>query len=141
MLLSLASLTAAVATGLISGTALVLVLGLLRGGLHDLREASRQESIVIIPMGASMDGSNKSFEPREMTVKIGINNTVRWINHDNISASIWADNEKDPDFWNATRSSASMILPNQTFVYTFMQPGLIGYHSRPFNSGEVNVVP
>src|ERR1700687_2796537 len=67
-------------------------------------------SIVIIPQGAEDPSSGKNYEPQYLHVVIGVNNTVKWINVDTATSSIFADNQNDPDFFNATNTQTN--LPN-----------------------------
>ena len=86
-------------------------------------------SEVIIPRDAVLR-SNPAFEPNPIRVVIGVNNTVRWVNQDEVPAWIGADNESDPAFYNATKDFV-FVLPNQTFDYTFTRVGEFGYHGKP----------
>ena len=71
---------------------------------------------------------------------IGVNNTVRWVNQDVVTAWIAADNESDPAFYNATKDPV-FILPNKTFDYTFVKTGEFGYHGKPWQRATVVVLP
>lgn len=39
----------------------------------------------------SIDLQRPQFEPRNITVVIGVNNTVRWVNNDSVPSSVVAD--------------------------------------------------
>src|SRR5574340_744241 len=54
-------------------------------------------STIIIPKGSSDLGSGKNYEPRYLLVVLGINNTVRWINEDDMANTIVADTHNQPD--------------------------------------------
>ena len=113
----------------------------------NVKRAVPHESIVIIPKDAGMASSQHSYVPQTITVEIGVNNTVRWINHDYAAAWIWADNSDDPNFYNATQDdpnhtiSKTLMVPNQTFAYTFTKVGEFGYHGKPWMRGTVIVEP
>ncbi|HEX7032903.1 MAG TPA: plastocyanin/azurin family copper-binding protein [Nitrososphaera sp.] len=97
---------------------------------------------VIIPEGAGLASSGKSFEPETIKVMIGVNNTVRWINQDRIAHWIRADDQSDPEFYNATGGEPGnkMILPGESFEYTFTKAGEFGYHGKPVMRGTVIVL-
>lgn len=103
-------------------------------------------AIVIIREDAALESSGRNFEPQIITVVIGINNTVRWINQDSVPSSVMADS--DPDFINATTAPSgnpteeSFLLPGESFQYTFTKPGEYGYHSvpHPYMKGTVIVL-
>ncbi|MEP0826216.1 MAG: hypothetical protein HRF40_12090 [Nitrososphaera sp.] len=89
-----------------------------------------------------MEASGKSFEPETIKVMIGVNNTVRWINPDYIAHWIGADDQSDPEFYNATggEQGSKLIAPGDFFEYTFTRAGEFGYHGKPSMRGTVIVV-
>lgn len=115
----------------------ILVFGMLFSFfyLSDIIPVQPKIAIVIIPQDAVLESSGKNFEPQVITIVIGINNTVRWINQDSIPSSVMADS--DAAFINATHDSSgnpteeSFLLPGESFQYTFTKPGEFGYHSVP----------
>ncbi len=101
---------------------------------------------VVIPEGAGDPTSLRPFEPQTITVVIGVNNTVRWINNDLVSHWIEADNYYDPDFRAAAPQPrlgnlSNILQQGELFEYTFTKPGEIGYHGRPWERGSVKVLP
>jgi plastocyanin len=90
---------------------------------------------VIIPNGSSIESSeHNNFEPEMIKVVIGVNNTVRWINHDLIASSVVAGDKTDPDFFNATQSENQneppkvFMTPGESFEFTFMKAGTFEYY-------------
>jgi plastocyanin len=135
----LASLDAAVITGLGVGIAFILLFAIMfENHRTTVPFIGRTISEVIIPYNATMM-NNPSFEPNSIKVMIGVNNTVRWVNQDDAGALIAADNESDPAFFNATKDFV-FILPNKTFDYTFTKAGEFGYHGKPWQRGTVVVL-
>jgi plastocyanin len=97
---------------------------------------SPQITTVIIPQGAEDPTSGKNYEPQYIRVMIGINNTVKWINDDTTLSSVFADNQTDPNFFNATHKQTSeknlnILKQGESFEYTFTKVGYFGYHSEP----------
>jgi len=94
-------------------------------------------SIVTIQEGAANADSGKSFDPKIITVVIGTNNTVRWINQDEVPSSIVANDDTDQGFFNATNDASgdptdqSFLMPHESFEFTFTKAGEFGYHSVP----------
>lgn len=92
---------------------------------------------VVIPLNSNLQETHKNFEPSLIKVIIGVNNTVNWINKDDVPASVVAETKDDLLFWNETNNAYGIIdkihllLPNQTFSFTFTKPGVFGYHSVP----------
>jgi plastocyanin len=104
---------------------------------------------VVIPEGSSSESSeHNNFEPSVITVVIGVNNTVRWINEDTVPSTVLASSDGDPDFLRATEekrnSDNPFLMPNgDTFEYTFTKEGRFDYHSEPhpWKQGAVIVLP
>ncbi|MGY5149674.1 MAG: cupredoxin domain-containing protein [Candidatus Nitrosopumilus sp. bin_68KS] len=80
---------------------------------------------VIIPLGAVIEG-NMSLIPEEVTVVLGINNTVTWTNHDDTAHGITSDNGGD-DFW----GSKGSLRPGDSFSVTFYSAGIYEYYGQP----------
>jgi plastocyanin len=109
---------------------------------------SPQITTVTIPQGAEDPTSGKNYEPQYIRVMIGINNTVKWINDDTTLSSVFADNQTDPNFFDATHQQTSEKILNvlkqgESFEYTFTKAGYFGYHGEPhpWMRGWVTVLP
>jgi len=101
-------------------------------------------STVTIPKNGS-DPDGQGFVPKIIKVVIGTNNTIRWINHDLVPSSVYADSQDDPLFYDATKDQCenndyhncvvtigkNTLIPGGTFEFTFTKPGSFGYHSVP----------
>ncbi|MBI3639055.1 MAG: hypothetical protein HY223_01945, partial [Thaumarchaeota archaeon] len=103
-----------------------------------------QETHVTIPNGFSENKT--SFEPKDIKVKVGINETVVWQNDDSVEHQIIADNYNDPGFYESTHfdpRNNSTIRYGQQFVHYFITPvfGTFGYHSESGQHGTVTVLP
>jgi len=85
--------------------------------------------ISIVP-GASTLGS-KAYSPDTITVVIGVNNTVSWVNNDNVAHT-------------ATGSGfdTGIIAPGSSSNHTFTSPGTYNYHCsvHPTMMGTVIVL-
>ena len=80
-----------------------------------------------------------SFKPAIITVVIGQNSTVKWVNNDFVDH--WIEAEKaDTAFYSATSDSRIVLKPGESFEYDFDRPGMYEYHSDPWNQGAVIVV-
>jgi len=72
-----------------------------------------------IPTGVA---NQITFTPQNVTVVIGKNNTVEWINKDNTDHSV-TSRTGDPASFNS-----GAIAPSGTFEYTFTAPGVYNYY-------------
>ncbi|MDH2907986.1 MAG: hypothetical protein PXX83_07840 [Candidatus Nitrosotalea sp.] len=88
----------------------------------------------IIQKGANPDSAK--FEPGNLGIVIGINNTVKWTSQTLFSGTLFADNQTDLNFYRAGRQ---VIEPDKPFEFTFTEPGVFRYHGEPWESGTVTV--
>lgn len=89
----------------------------------------------IVQKGTSPDSAR--FEPDNLGITIGVNNTVRWTSQ-TIFSSLFADNQTDLNFY---RAGIQSIGPGKPFEFTFTEPGVFRYHGYPWESGTVTVSP
>ena len=87
---------------------------------------------VIIPKGASNPDCGKCYAPHVIKIVLGVNNTVRWTNLDNVPSSVVSEK----GFFDS-----GSIKPNQTWSFVFQKVGIYQYHSEPhpWMKGEVIV--
>jgi plastocyanin len=128
------------AAGLAAGVLLIAIFAIWAGNLP----ARPYVSTVTIVRDAGVangdgSGSSKTFDPPVITVVMGVNNTVMWVNQDVVPYWIEPDTNDDPGFVAATKDV--LITSDHPFQYTFTKEGKFGYHSKPWMQGEVNVLP
>jgi plastocyanin len=88
---------------------------------------------VTIPPGAGLD-PRIGFEPAVISIIIGVNNTVVWVNRD----SSWHTAHSNiPEFY------SNYIQPGSNFTHTFQYPGIYPYHCdpHPWMTGKITVYP
>ncbi len=90
-----------------------------------------QVSIVIIPKGSYIVDNNLTFEPEEITVVIGVNNTLMWLNQ-----------ETTPIFINSVNGNWTQlkINPNESEFLLFVKSGIYEYFGHPWMQGKVVVL-
>lgn len=80
------------------------------------------EVLVIIPPGIQDLANHVSFEPVNITVVIGVNNTIVWLNNDNeehiLESTSWPSNGQPFQFYS---------LPGKTNAVTFTTAGTYTY--------------
>jgi len=88
---------------------------------------------VSIDPGAATNVSALGYTPTDLTVVIGVNNTVRWTNNDVMPHTVTA---RDGSF------DSGNMNPGATYVYTFSKPGVYEYTCtyHGWMHGTVNVV-
>ena len=82
-------------------------------------------STVIIPKGAVIEG-HEMLIPEIITIQIGVNNTVTWINEDDVVHAISSDYKEYQ--W----GTAGALKPGETYTHTFDNAGVFPYHGEPY---------
>lgn len=77
---------------------------------------------VVIAPGAATNKSSHGFTPDSLVVVIGVNNTITWINSDSAHQTVTSTSQSQP-------FNSGDLAPNQTFSFTFTQPGRYTYVS------------
>lgn len=141
-------LGAAVVAGLAVGAGFVFMFSIFSAASF-LADVDLSE--VAIVEGASLESSATGYDPKVIKVKIGVNNTVRWTNHDIVPHGVTSDDGyKDlatgEPFDVRDRSAdkgGPFIIPGETYQFTFREPGEFAYHMEPhpWMQGSVIVVP
>ena len=113
-----------------------LVLLFVSGLTAALPLASAQSNATVsIPLGSGSPNAGPSFTPENVTVVIGVNNTVTWTNNDNAGAgtshTVTPKSQPAAGAWPAAGSGN--IAPGQSYSFTFTVPGtydyICSYHS------------
>ncbi len=96
------------------------------------------EVLVIIPPGIQDLANKVSFEPINITVVIGVNNTIVWLNNDNeehiLESTSWPQSAQPFQFYS---------LPGETNAVTFTTPGKYTYFCEwhpIWMDGTINVI-
>jgi len=93
-------------------------------------------STVQIPTGSASD-SRKTLTPNSITVTLGVNNTVRWINEDSRIHMIVSGEPENP----SGLFDSGIIRGGAEFLFTFTEPGEIKVFCtmHPWKTGTVIV--
>ncbi|AFU59650.1 blue (type 1) copper domain-containing protein [Candidatus Nitrososphaera gargensis Ga9.2] len=98
-----------------------------------------QSVTVTIPAGASLADNNVNFTPKDITVVLGVNNTVVWVNENVNPERVIGQDEDMPGGFGKIRT---LIEPEGgTFAFTFTEEGTYNYLSaaHPWLQGTVTV--
>lgn len=89
--------------------------------------------VVDIVQGAHSESQEQHFVPQTITVEVGVNNTITWVNQDSAPHTVTA---------NSNSFNSGTINPSSNFTMTFTTPGTYQYHCNihPFMTGTVIVL-
>jgi plastocyanin len=133
----------AVAAGLTVGAAFVVLFAVVFND-SDFTLQKPPFATIVIPEGASLESSEKTYEPNYARVFIGTNNTVRWVNKDVLMHGITTDVGFEPIFGADTgERNPIRLLPGESFEYTFTKLGRYDYYGvpGPHLRGAIEVYP
>jgi plastocyanin len=90
----------------------------------------------MIYVGMYGAGAGGNYMPANITVVIGVNNTVEWINNDTDTPHTVTSNSGDPASFNSGN-----LNPGQTYTFTFTVAGTYEYYCEyhSWMTGEVVV--
>ena len=100
---------------------------------------------VSIAEGASLPTNGEFFVPKEARGTIGISNKVTWTNGDITGHTVTTDDgytDLINGAFDSTQQLGSLVLPGETFEFTFTQVGEYAYHCEPHPhmQGSVEIV-
>jgi plastocyanin len=104
------------------------------GGGNKGQGNSRSGSVIAILNGSSTNVSLNGFAPQTITLVIGVNNTVTWMNNDFTIHTVTANNGA---------FDSGFIQPSANYSMTFNTPGTYQYHCsiHAWMKGTLIVVP
>jgi plastocyanin len=92
---------------------------------REVRQEIKEVNVIMADNSYKKYPEQEYFRPSEITVLIGVNNTVVWTNKD-IAGSALHDVTSNQDFF-----KSSLLAPNESWSYTFTEPGEYKYHCQP----------
>ncbi len=100
---------------------------------------------VSIAEGSSLETNSEFFVPRDVRGTIGISNTVVWTNGDVTGHTVTTDDgyvDLINGEFDSTQQLGAILMPGETFEFTFTQVGEYPYHCEPhpWMQGSVEIV-
>lgn len=86
--------------------------------------AQAKEGLVIIPLGSGTNQSSPGYAPSTITVVIGMNNTVIWLNNDTAPHTVTPSTEPASGNWSV---GSGNLDPGKSYQFTFIVPGRYTY--------------
>jgi len=102
------------------------------GSSQAVQSTTASQTVKVDMKGAASNPSSPGFNPPTVTVVIGINNTVEWVNDDSVPHTVTADGGS---------FSSGNLNPGDSYSFTFTSPGTYAYHCsyHPWMKGVVLV--
>src|SRR5215210_7072534 len=89
---------------------------------------------VSIAEGASLESNGQFFVPKEARGTIGISNKVVWTNTDVTGHTVTTDDgyvDLISGEFNSIEQLGAILMPGETFEFTFTEVGQYSYHCEP----------
>ncbi len=83
-----------------------------------------KEGLVVIPVGSGTNQSSAGYSPSAITVVIGVNNTVIWLNNDTAPHTVTPSTEPASGNWSV---GSGNLDPGKSYQFTFTVPGKYTY--------------
>ena len=103
-----------------------------------------EPTMVSILEGSSLPSQQRNFDPKEIRGTLGISNKIIWTNTDTTAHTVTTDTQYDDQISGPFNSieSGGLILPQQTYEFTFTMDGEYPYHCEPhpWMTGKVTIV-
>lgn len=99
---------------------------------------------VSIIEGSALPSQQKNYDPKEIRGTLGISNKIIWTNADTTAHTVTTDDQYTDQISGPFDSidSTGLILPQQTYEFTFTKDGEYPYHCEPhpWMTGKVIIV-
>jgi plastocyanin len=103
-----------------------------------------EPTTVSIIEGSALPSQQKNFDPKEIRGTLGISNKIIWTNADTTAHTVTTDTQYEDQISGAFNSidTGGLILPQQTYEFTFTKDGEYPYHCEPhpWMTGKVIIV-
>ena len=105
----------------------------------------RETTAIEMVEGSSLESNPRNFVPAEARAALGLSNRVVWTNNDGVAHTVTNDDYVDRlnGPFDSTEQLGTLIMPGETFEFTFTKEGEYPYHCdpHPWMKGVVAVVP
>ena len=96
---------------------------------EEILEPLKSTEIEMI-VGSADPDQQDNFVPKLLNIQLGIDNHIIWINVDDVAHTVTADH-KTVDSYSGEFGSTGVIMPGETYEFTFTEPNEVPYHCEP----------
>ena len=105
----------------------------------------RDTTSVQIVEGASLESNERNYVPDDVRGVLGLSNKVVWTNNDITAHTVTNDDYVDRvnGPFDSVEQMGSLIVPGETFEFTFTAEGEYSYYCtpHPYMRGVVEIIP
>ncbi len=81
-------------------------------------------------IGSADPDQQDNFIPKLLNIQLGIDNHIVWINVDDVAHTVTPDQSTE-DSYSGEFGSTGVIMPGETYEFTFTEPNEVPYHCEP----------
>ena len=96
---------------------------------EEILEPLKSTEIEMI-IGSADPDQQDNFVPKLLNIQLGIDNHIVWTNVDDVAHTVTPD-ESTEDSYSGEFGSTGVIMPGETYEFTFTEPNEVPYHCEP----------
>ena len=100
---------------------------------EEILEPLKSTEIEMI-VGSADPDQQDNFVPKLLNIQLGIDNHIVWTNVDDVAHTVTPDQSTE-DSYSGEFGSTGVIMPGETYEFTFTQPNEVPYHCVPVIHG------
>jgi len=81
-------------------------------------------------VGSADPNQQDNFVPKLLNIQLGIDNHIVWTNVDDVAHTVTPDQSTE-DSYSGEFGSTGVIMPGETYEFTFTEPNEVPYHCEP----------
>jgi len=81
-------------------------------------------------VGSADPNQQDNFVPKLLNIQLGIDNHIVWTNVDDVAHTVTPDHSTE-DSYSGEFGSTGVIMPGETYEFTFTEPNEVPYHCEP----------
>ena len=96
---------------------------------EEILEPLKSTEIEMI-VGSADPDQQDNFVPKLLNIQLGIDNHIIWTNVDDVAHTVTPDQSTE-DSYSGEFGSTGVIMPGETYEFTFTEPNEVPYHCEP----------
>ena len=96
---------------------------------EEVLNPTRSTEIEMI-VGSADPNQQDNFVPKLLNIQLGFDNHIVWTNVDDVAHTVTPDQSTE-DSYSGVFGSIGVIMPGETYEFTFTEPNEVPYHCEP----------